>query len=306
MSDLPDLREFPDLPDNSGSTLTITTTHTLSPARPSSTPSAPSVVEPQAVQPSSMVLGIDSVVPCSAAILANAQSKVYLGQAPLFWGRYFYAPGQINAAGKRDTHYASTENALLRAHKIRVLPIARQTTHVGQASEAENDAKNNVAAIFEVFPAQYLSGADPDILVFLDVEQGTPLAAAYYETWSATIMAEAERISNGRVRFHPAIYASHADEDTWRALKRAMDAGVPCDGVWMARYYYPTPVPKPWNDKLTTPNVALVCPILAWQYWESPDHAPPTMNFDTNLASSTHADMLMDRLVMPPSEWLGV
>lgn len=59
-------------------------------------------------------------------------------------------------------HYSAAETCLLRADKIRVLPIARQTENVGQANNAKTDAQNNVAAILEVFPTQYMSGADPD------------------------------------------------------------------------------------------------------------------------------------------------
>jgi hypothetical protein len=248
-----------------------------------------------------MVLGIDSIVPSSAALLATARSNDYLSRLPQFWGRYFYAPGQINSSGHPDTHYAPSENALLRANNIRLLPVARQTANVTQPNKAKTDAEKNAAAIFEVFSAQYLSGADPDVLVFLDVEQNTPLAAGYYKTWSDTIISEANRISIGRVRFHPAVYGSRGDATTWTALKQAMVDGAVCDGVWIARYYYPTPVPKPWSDQLTTPTVALACPILAWQYWASPDHAPATANLDTNLASPAHADILIDRLIMPPA-----
>src|SRR5215471_2896324 len=239
--DIPDINGIPDIPDINGipdtGVVTITTTHRLTPATPARISPAASPAKPHDVQSSQMVLGIDSIVPSSAALLANARSQDYLGRAPQFWGRYFYAPGQINAAGKRDTHYAPAENGLLRASNIRVLPIARQTAHVKQANKAKNDAENNVTAIFEIFSAQYLAGADPDVLVFLDVEQNTPLAAGYYETWSDTIVTESNRISNGRVRFHPAVYGSQSDEDTWKALKRAMDAGAPCGGIWIARYY---------------------------------------------------------------------
>jgi hypothetical protein len=153
-----------------------------------------------------LVLGVDSLVPSDAALLANSQSGAYLGRAPQFWGRYFYAPGQINTAGHRDNHYSAAENSVLRSRGIRLLPIARQTSHVNQADRAQQDARLNVQAIFEVFSAQYLSGADPNVLVFLDVEQGNPMAANYYGLWSETLVAEATRFSQGRVKFHPAIW----------------------------------------------------------------------------------------------------
>ena len=285
-------------PDGS---IAITTTHRVSPASSASLSSAASSLLPAIAPGSPMILGIDSLIPSSTALLANARSNSYLGQGPQFWGRYFYAPGQINSLGKRDSHYSSAENAMLRANNIRVLPLARQTNHVGNPGKAVNDAAQNVAAIFEVFPPQYLSGADPDILVFLDVEKDSPMVAEYYETWSNTLVSEATQKSSGRVRFHPAIYGSQGDDVTWSALKQAISNGAPCDGIWIARYYYGTPVPKPWDDRITTPSIALHPPIVSWQYWASPDDAPEAKNLDTNLASPAHADALMNGLVMPPS-----
>ena len=296
---IPDVPPIPDIPEIPA--ITITTTHQLTPSKPAGGSQGTPPAKTQDIQTSQMILGIDSLVPSSNDLLANAQSKDYLGARPQFWGRYFYAPGRINSAGKKDTHYAPAENALLRANSIRVLPIARQTANVKQAAKAKADAQANVAAIFEVFSAQYLSGADPDVLVFLDVEQDTPMTAGYYDMWSNTIVTEANQTSNGRVRFHPAVYGSRSDASTWNALKQAVNGGAPCDGIWIARYYYPTPVPKPWSDALTAPTVTLASPILAWQYWASPDHAPESANFDTSLVSAAHADILLDRLVMPPS-----
>jgi hypothetical protein len=295
--DVPDIPDIPDVPDISGG-LVITTTHQVRPSKPSS-PATVSSIAATPVKPSPMVLGIDTLVASGATILNNARSKTYLNQAPEFWGRYVYAPGQQNSLGKQDSHYSQAENALLRAQGIRLLPIARQTNHVNQAAKAKTDAVNNVAAIFEVFPPQYLSGADPDVLVFLDVERDNPMTETYYSDWSSTIISEAASRSNSRVRFHPAIYASQGDAATWTALRKAMDGGAVCDGAWVARYYHPTPRPMPWNDHLTTPAASLVCPILCWQYWASPDDAPSNSNFDTNLASPSHADTLLNRLIMP-------
>jgi hypothetical protein len=289
-------------PRDPRSAVTVTTTFRPTPPASAASSTSSSFLTPQDHQ-TAMVLGIDSLGPCGPALLANA--KTYLGKMPQFWGRYFYAPGQRNAAGQVDSHYSSAESDYLRAQNIRVLPIARQTSHVSDATRARNDAVQNVAAILEVFPAQYLSGADPNVLVFLDVEQNTPLASDYYDTWSATVISEADRLSGGRVRFHPSIYGGRAGQQTWVALKQAMDNGAPCDGIWIARYYYPTAAPKPWDDGLTTPVTppggSLLCPLLAWQYWASPDDAPETANFDTNIANPTHADMLISRLVMPPA-----
>lgn len=247
------------------------------------------------------IVGIDSLVPSSSALLSNARLGTYLGQMPTLWGRYFYAPGQINSAGHKDTHYAAAEGGFLRANGIRLLPVARQTGNVGgTAAAATKDASNNVAAIFAEVPPSYLSGADPDLLVFLDVEQNSPMSAEYFSAWSATLTDEGARQSNQRVRLHPAIYSSQSADNTWAALRAAMVNGAVCDGAWIARYYSRSPAPGPWSDALTTPRGGLPCPILAWQYWESPDHAPPALNFDTTIVNPAHADILVDRLALPP------
>jgi hypothetical protein len=168
------------------------------------------------------VLGIDSLVVSSQAALANASSSSYLGQAPAFWGRYFYAPGQINSEGHKDSHYSAAENEFLRSNGIRVLPLARQTGHVSTDSATGSiDARHNVDAIFEAFPVAYLAGADPSALVFLDVEPEGPLNPDYYAGWSSTISSYSARISGGSVKLKPAIYANMHDDPTWSALARA-------------------------------------------------------------------------------------
>src|ERR1700753_2637992 len=135
-----------------------------------------------------LILGIDRLDVSSQAALTNATSQAYLGQAPAFWGRYFYAPGQINSSGQKDSHYSAAENGFLHGKGIRLLPLARQTGNVGRDSATGiADAKKNVAAIFEAIPAAYLAGSDPNPLVFLGVEPKNPLNPDYYAGWSSTL-----------------------------------------------------------------------------------------------------------------------
>jgi hypothetical protein len=247
-------------------------------------------------------LGIDSLVKCSAAALANAGTKSFLGRKPAFWGRYFYAPGQMNSGGKKDSHYSASENAFLRSNNIRLLPVARQTGNVSRdAATAVRDAKRNVDALFETIPAAYLAGADPTALVFLDVEPGNSLASAYYVAWAQTISDHSMAKSSDQVHLRPGIYANPTDAKTWKALRTALSQGSACYGVWMARYYYGSPVPPDWNDKLVTPSGGLAPPILAWQYWASADNAKPEFNFDTSSTNPAHFDALLDGLIMPPA-----
>src|SRR5215467_4403799 len=251
------------------------------------------------------ILGIDSLVVSGRGALTNAASPNYLGQAPAFWGRYFYAPGQINSSGQRDSHYSAAENGFLRSNGIRLLPLARQTVHVGTDSATGSiDARHNVDAIFECFPPAYLAGSDPNVLVFLDVEPTHPLDPDYYAGWSSTITTYSGQVSGGSVRFKPAIYANTKDDRTWRNLASALAGGSSCFGVYVARYYYNHGNdPKPdhgWQPSVLTPTGGVTPPILAWQYWASADDAPADENFDTNIASPYHSDALLDGLIMPP------
>lgn len=240
---------------------------------------------------------VDSFNPVNVSSVAAA-SGIAGGGVPAFWGRYIYAPGRVNSSGKVDNgHFSAAENAVLRASNIRLLPICRQTSHVGQDAEAgKSDAARNVAALFEVFPPAYLSGADPDVLMFLDSEcsptQPT-LSAEYYSGWAATIVAAGNSISGGRVNLHPALYASQSDTGTWSALRMAIQNGAPCDGVWVAAWNK-IPAMVDWNDARTTPSGGLPCPILAWQYSDQGG------GFDTNTTNPVHDDALLSRLVMPP------
>jgi hypothetical protein len=256
----------------------------------------------------SPILGIDSLVVSSEAALTNAISKSYLGQAPTFWGRYFYAPGQLDAQGQKASHYSAAENGFLRSNGIRLLPFARQTARVGRDSATGSaDARNNVDAIFEAIPAAYLAGSDPNPLVFLDVEPENPLDADYYAGWSSMLASYSSQVSHGGVKCRPAIYANTRDDATWSALARALTGGSLCFGIYVARYYYaydPTP-DHGWLASILTPNGGVTPPILAWQYWECADADPPEKNFDTNIASPFHSDVLMDGLIMPPPAGSG-
>jgi hypothetical protein len=264
-------------------------------------PLSPTIAVPSSPAPASLKrgsLGIDSFDPVSQRLL-GASSDLF-GRAPVFWGRYFHAPGQINSSGKKDQgHYSATEGAKLREHAIRVLPIARQTGHVGRGSaDGVRDAERNVDAVFEVFPPSFLQGADPDVLVFLDCETGITdphLSPDYYAGWARTIVQKAAQASNNTVRLHPAIYASHSDAQTWKALRTAVGGGTPCAGAWVAAWV-DDPSPLDWSDARTMPTGGLPCPILAWQYSDKGDGG----GFDTNEASPAHEDIFLSRLVMPP------
>ncbi len=238
--------------------------------------------------------GIDTDTAVSRATLSDATTA--LGAPPVFWGRYFHAPGQINIEGNYDPiNYATAENAFLNTHGVRLLPIARQTPAVGgSADDGRAHAQQNVAALFAAMPPAYLYGADPDVLVFLDVENTHPLSDEYYTGWSDELQNQAALLSGNTVTLHAAVYMGQADAASAAALTRAVAGGAVCAGVWIARYNPNRCAPQPWNDPLVTPAGGLPCPILAWQYADScPD-------FDASQTNPAHQDMLLSRLPLPP------
>lgn len=250
------------------------------------------------------VFGVDSLSPAGRGKLATVTGALGV-PAPGFWGRYFYAPHQVASGGNVDSnHYSPAENSFLRARGIRVLPIARQTGHVaGTAAQAVSDARQNVAAIFECFSPGYLASADPDVLVFLDVEEqvGQPvLTSQYYAAWSAEIERASAESSGGLVAMRPAIYTSRGARDSFLALKAAMAGGSHCFGVWTARGLSHGS-PLAFSEAQMLPVVPLDCPTLLCQYFLSPDQAPPDENLDMSVCNPAHQDMLMSRLVMPPN-----
>jgi hypothetical protein len=224
------------------------------------------------------------------------------GTAPAFWGRYFYAPGQINSSGHHDNgHYSAGENALLRANSIRVLPIARQTGNIaGDAAAGSRDAAHNVAALLEVFPVDYLLGADPEVLLFLDSEGSPSLTAAYYTAWASGVSNAAQAASGGSVKILPAVYGSAGDRPTWTSLAAAIASGASCAGLWIASWgplTHPNPAaPLDWSDTAAQPSgTKLNTPVLAWQFSDA------GAGFDANQSNPAHGDILLSRLVMPPN-----
>ena len=152
--------------------------------------------------------GIDSLEPSSAAILTNAIGPDFLGVKPDFWGQYLHNTGQRNSSGDVDPgHYSARENAFLRQNGIRLMPIARQTSLFGgsRAFGAQH-AQFNVDAIFEALSSTYLAAADPNVLVYLDIEQSHPVSKDYYSAWAETLIAYSQTQSAGKVTLLPAVY----------------------------------------------------------------------------------------------------
>jgi hypothetical protein len=127
--------------------------------------------------------------------------------------------------------------------------------------------------------------------VFLDVEQSHPLSRTYYRGWAAGVQAIGAAHS---VNFIPCVYGSFSASTTWQALAAEFANGVPCGGVWIARYVVangcaPMPV---WSDVRTRPpDLPAAVPVLAWQY------AQNCHNIDLNQCNPNHETSFLARLI---------
>lgn len=243
--------------------------------------------------------GADSSMPVTADLINTATQQ--FGRPPLFWGRYFTSP---TATGSVEYHH-STESPVLAQHNIRLLPVARQTTHVGGSQQqGVSDAQQNVQDFLDTFEQQYLVSQGGQFLLFLDVEgspsTGSPsLSLDYYLGWGQTLVSYSHSQTGGAVTILPCVYARQGDNETWNALVSANAQGVTCNGAWVARYYYSGCAMHDWSDSVVMPSVALPFDVLLWQYAENCgggtiDCNQTNPNLDTNT-------LLLNRLILPPA-----
>ena len=241
--------------------------------------------------------GADSSSPVTNDLVNTATQQ--FGQAPLFWGRYFTGP---TASGSVEYHHSS-ESPVLAQHNIRLLPVARQTTHVGGSQqEGVSDAQLNVQDILDTFGQDYLAAQGGAFLVFLDVEgspsTGSPsLSLDYYLGWAQTLVSYSQSQTNNAVTLLPCVYARQGDNETWDCLVSANGQGTTCNGAWVARYYYSGCDMPDWDDSIVLPSVTLPFDVLLWQYAENCCEGSIDCNqTNPNLDTET---LLLNRLILP-------
>ena len=243
--------------------------------------------------------GADSSSPVTSSIIQTATES--FGQTPAVWGRYFTGPTTSGTVEYRH----SEESPILAQFNIRLLPVARQTTHVGGSqTEGASDAQGNVDDIFDTFGTQYLASQGGEFLMFLDVEgspqTGSPsLTLDYYTGWAQTLVSYSRSRSDNAVTILPCVYARQDDNDTWNALVEANQQGVKCYGGWSARYYYSSCDMTDWNNDLVMPGVSLPFDILIWQYAENCCSGEIDCN-QTNPGVDIQNELLA-RLILPPA-----
>jgi len=213
-----------------------------------------------------MILGADTLVPVTDAIVASVRTK--FGTTPLFWGRYFKRPGFA------QDYQPQLENRVFNDNNIRLLPIARQTNRVaGTATQGAEDALLNVDAFTTSLGVDHLGKVGGEMLMFLDVE-GTSasqpnLSLEYWMGWSSALVSYSRLVSGGDFMLIPAVYCRQNQNPTWEVIARAAQLGFACAGAWVFRMRTGAcdkPIPAAWDAPFNTPAVELPCPIMLHQF----------------------------------------
>lgn len=244
------------------------------------------------------LLAADTRVWANQDLIDHARNH-FGGRTPLFWGRYFKHSG-------REKDYQPTENAVLSANHIRVLPIAGQTASVGgSASEGAEDARFNVRAFIDNLGVEHVASVGGELLMFLAVD-GTPdspnLSVDYWMGWSGALVEQSRRMLGGRTTIIPAIYCRQDQKPTWEAIARADDLGFPCAGAWVWRTREGAcqgPVPS-WDAAFNTPKVELPCPVMIWKFAYDCMPFEGGTDFDMINPDPAIATALLNRLILPP------
>jgi len=146
------------------------------------------------------IVGADTAFPVTPALIKSATDT--MGQAPLFWGRYFTSPQTTGSVEYRH----ALEDAVLAAAGIRVLPIARQTNDVGGTeASGQADGAANALDLIKTFREQYLADQCGAVMVFLDVEGSgrSRMSADYYTGWAAGLGAASAYTHVRTLRLRP-------------------------------------------------------------------------------------------------------
>ncbi len=243
--------------------------------------------------------GADSSSPVSSDLVQQAQ-QIFNNVPPAFWGRYFTS---VNTTGTVEYRHTQENPVLAQAH-VRLLPIARQTNHVGGSSaEGAADGAANAQDFIDTFGQSVLTAQGGEFLMFLDVEGSSPqnpsLSLDYYTGWAQNLMDQGRQLTNGQVTIQPCVYARQADNDTWNTLVTAVNNGIPCYGGWVARYYNPQCQLQSWENSIVLPSAPLPFDVLIWQYAENCAQGQIDCN-QTNPAIDGQT-RLLDKLVLPPA-----
>jgi hypothetical protein len=249
---------------------------------------------PDEAKASDSEFGVDSANPVSNDALKLVM-KLFDGNPPLFWGRYFTTVDDI---GKKEGNYAIPEGKILGKHGIRLLPIARQTTKVGgDAAAGEEDGKENVKALVKALHGVKDQAKEAEgIYLFLDVEDAgssPALALEYWNGWYKGVMSE------GKQLFLPCLYVRQGSKDTFKVLAKTPKKP---EALWVARWQHDDHKPKKKYTGAWDPLKTAKSPIdpILWQYQDGGD------TFDCNWCNPDDPKLgkgvLAKHLFLPPEK----
>jgi hypothetical protein len=240
------------------------------------------------------IVGIDCYSQLTDAILAHATSRI--GQSPSFCGRYFTSPTTVGGAEYRRRK----ESMVFRRNNVLVLPIGRQTTHVGGTfTTGQHDGIANASDLVASFGSEYLSGIGGRFRIYLDTEgdDSSHLSKSYWKGWSDGLKRAVTS-----VEFLPCIYGLPGDFVTWNALQKAIEEGSPCYGSWLSRPYNTGSVQEPvqWNSKALSAFPLKDVDVQIHQYMFA--NVAQKELFDRNLLNPNLADAseFLKTLIRPP------
>ena len=225
------------------------------------------------------IIGVNSWQRVTPSFLR--QVEVEVGQAPSFCGRYFTRPDSGGPEYKR-----ALEGEVLGSRGIRVLPIARQTNHVGGSFELGHaDALANSSDLLASFGHDYLMAQGGRFRLYLDVE-GPPhsiLSAEYWGGWSRGLSD-----GGGAVVFLPCMYGLQGDARSWKAALSS-----PCHGGWIAHLEKRPVEPVEWPDWAADPIAGIQAQVLQYEFGRT---------YDRNLVNPALADASewLKTLILPP------
>ncbi len=177
------------------------------------------------------------------------------GKTPLYWGRYV-------CHNNPQYNLSPEELDLFRRSRIEPIVILQpgQSTLSGGATEATHAAQC-LKANLDVLAREFRFPSD--LMIFLDVENGTQLSPEYLEALVSGLQENG--VLRGEVRFGVYLSGSHSG-DLRALINSAIADGAPISTVWMARYLNGCGPLAYWQEN-NTPELGTVnVSEELWQY----------------------------------------
>jgi hypothetical protein len=206
---------------------------------------------------------------------------------PVAWGRYIINRGgtslaKLEQSGSREL--TASELNLFRTEQVPFFPIVvvDQGTLAGKRDAGEALAEESAIILFGALIGFGKTQPSTELLVFLDVEMGSPISPDFLLGWCRGT----RNASIAGVRLSPAVYASAGDEHVREVLVEIKDQ-CKLGGLWLAAHRSTSSavLPGAWRNMRRKIGGALTpipeeIPIYMWQYCCKPGSGS---RFDWNM-----------------------